>query len=219
MRRPAGAGASGVRMKTYPIMLDVRGRLCVVVGAGAVGLRKAEALSQAGAKVRLIGPDTAGRPVPAGAEVLARGYAEGDLSGALLVFACTDDGELNARIAADARAGGALANVADDPEHCDFFAAAAVNDGDVVVAIGTGGASPALAGEIRSKLARHLPERVGEFAAALERVRQHVQRRAADPGRRKAVLKELAGEAGYKVFVEAGWEGLMAMAELALEAT
>ncbi len=205
-------------MKTYPIMLDVRGRLCVVVGAGAVGLRKAEALCRAGAKVRLIGPDAAGRPVPAGAEVLTRPYAQGDLSGALLVFACTDDTELNARIAADARAAGALANVADDPEHCDFFAAAAVNDGDVVVAIGTGGASPALAGEIRRRLARHLPERVGEFAATLERVRQHVQRRAADPRRRKAVLKELAGEAGYKVFVEAGWEGLMAMAELALEA-
>ena len=74
----------------------------------------------AGARVRLVDE----RPVSPdgldGVEIIQAAYAEEQLAGALLVFACTDDRAVNARIAADARAAGALVNAADQPENCDF---------------------------------------------------------------------------------------------------
>ena len=87
-------------MKTYPIMLNVTGRLCVVVGAGAVGRRKAEGLARASARVRLVDPAAGGSAdAPEGVERLDRAYEPALLAGAMLVFACTDDADLNARIA------------------------------------------------------------------------------------------------------------------------
>jgi len=204
-------------MKTYPIMLNVAGRLCVVVGAGPVGMRKAKSLVGAGATVRLVDPDAPDGPRGRGLECLRRAYDPSLLAGATLVFACTDDAHLNARIAADARSAGALVNVADDPDHCDFFTAAVAEDGNVVVAVGTGGASPALAASLKEKLSACLPERVGEFAAALRHARRHVHQRTPDAERRRHVLGKLAGEIGYKAFLEGGVEGLMRLAETALE--
>lgn len=197
-------------MRTYPIMLNVTDRLCVVVGAGAVGLRKAESLVQAGARVRLVDPD-ANVPAPDRVEHVCRPYEPSVLDGAMLVFACTDDADLNARIVADARARHALVNVADVPGLCDFYAAAAVAEGDVVVAVGTGGAAPALARRLKGVLADALPERVGEFAEALRQIRTEIIARVPDVERRSAILKRLAGPAGYDAFLQGGLEALRKM--------
>ena len=155
-------------MKTYPIMLDIRGKLAVVIGAGPVGLRKVEGLRRAEARVRLIDQRQPAEPVGDDVDLRVAPYEPEMIAGAALVFACTDQPELNSRIAADARAGGALVNVADVPDECDFYAAAVVQDGDINIAIGTGGASPGLAGWLRRRLTAHVPDRIGEFAAALE---------------------------------------------------
>ena len=203
-------------MKTYPIMLDVRGRLCVVVGAGPVGSRKARELARAGANVRLVAAAPPADDLD-GVQLIARPYEKGDLAGAMLVFACTDDRAANARIAADARACGALVNAADQPADCDFYSAATIRDGDVVVAIGTGGRCPSLSRALKQQLAERLPERIGEFAAALERARRCVHERTADPRRRRQVHETLTGEAGYQAFCRAGAEGLIQMATAALE--
>ncbi len=200
-------------MKTYPIMLNVAGRRCVVVGAGPVGLRKAEALRRAGADVALIDPDPPPPPAREGIAPLRRRYDKDHLAGALLVLACTNDAALNARIAADARAAGALVNAADQPEDCDFFVPAVAGEGEVVLAVGTGGASPALAAALKDRLARRLPPRVGAFAGALRDARRHVRERVPDAGRRREILTRLAGRAGYKVFMEAGLEGLIELAD------
>jgi len=204
-------------MKTYPIMLDVRGRRCVVAGAGPVGRRKAASLAAAGAAVRLVDP-AADDAAIAGVEVVRTAYRPAMLDGALLVLACTADADLNARIASDARSAGALVNVADDPDRCDFFAPAVAADGDVVLAVGTGGASPALAADLAEALARRLPDRVGEFAEALRRVRQYVRQAAPDPRRRRDILRRLSGDAGRRAFAETGPEGLMTMARTLIEA-
>ena len=205
-------------MKTYPIMLDVDGRLCVVVGAGQVGLRKARALADCGASVRLIGEEIPPPGQTAGMEAICGRYEKSYLAGALLVMACTGKKEIDAAIASDARSAGALVNVPDDPAQCDFFVPAVARDGDVVLAVGTGGAAPALAAGLKESLAAHLPERVGEFAAALRQVRRQVRERAPEAEDRKRILKELAGEAGCKAFLAGGLEGLLEMAAAALEA-
>jgi siroheme synthase-like protein len=200
-------------METYPIMLDVRDRLCVVVGAGAVGLRKVEALRVAGAKVRLLAPDAPEQAELGGVEVIRGPYEAAHLAGAVLVFACTDERVVNAQIAADARSAGALVNVADRPEDCDFLAPATLIDGDVVVAVGTGGAAPSLAKALKDRLARHLPGRIGQFARALGEVRQLVHARADSRRLRARVMRHLAGEAGYNAFIEGGREALARLAE------
>jgi siroheme synthase-like protein len=195
-------------MKTYPIMLDVRGKSCVVVGAGDVGLRKAKGLLAAGARVRLVDE----RPVSPdgldGVEIIQAAYAEEQLAGALLVFACTDDRAVNARVAQDARSTGAMVNAADQPEDCDFFAPAVVAEGDVIIAIGTGGSAPGLAAFLRRMLTKALPQRIGEFAAELAHLRDELRNSCPDNDLRIAAMKTLAGEQGYNAFVDKGRDGL-----------
>lgn len=215
-------------MKTYPIMLVVQDRLAVVVGAGAVGLRKVRSLRSAGARVRLVAQDPAARDVPDGVEVVVAAYLPEHLAGAALVFACTDDCALNARIAADARRGGALVNAADQPDDCDFFLPAVVADGEVTVAIGTGGASPALAAMLKGRIRNALgdPSRasgpnggVGRFAAALADLRRDLKHKVHDAARRGEILKQLADEQSLQAFLDAGPDALRRkMAELLREA-
>jgi len=195
-------------MKTYPIMLDVRGRLAVVVGGGAVGLRKVRSLTAAGARVRLVARETAPDAEADDVSVIRESYRGEHLAGAMLVFACTDDRDLNARVARDARAIGAMVNAADQSEDCDFYLPAVVADGDVVVAIGTGGASPALAANLKERVAAALPEGTGEFAGALAQVRDRLKDTLPDARRRSELLRQLADPAVFEAFRSGGADAI-----------
>ena len=199
-------------MKVYPVMLDLRGRTCVVVGAGAVGLRKARALCRAGAKVRLVGPRVKRGTDLRGIERLRAAYAPRHLTGAALVFACTSDGRLNARIAADGRKLGAWVNVADCPRECDFFVPASLVRGRVTVAVSTGGDVPALSAALKRTLSVSLPRRLGGFAAALARLRRQLSRQVPDAARRRRILRRLAGPQGYNAFITGGSRALAVLA-------
>ena len=131
--------------------------------------------------------------------------------GAAIVFGCTDDHALNARITADARRVGAWVNAADQPEDCDFFVPAVATSGDIVVAVGTGGASPALAGLIRDKAAEALGTDIGEFAAALADIRILLQRTVDSLARRGAILKRLASAETLDAFRSGGRQALDTM--------
>jgi len=194
-------------MKTYPIMLNLSGRRVVVIGGGEVGLRKARALADAGAEVLLVA-EKLDRSAPPGVEARRERYRADQLIGAALVLACTDDRATNARIAADARAVGALVNTADQPEDCDFFLPAVATDGEVILAVGTGGAAPGLAGMLRDRLTGAIPARIGEFASALGALRRELRAAVPEQARRMAILKELSGEQGYELFLRGGSEAL-----------
>lgn len=164
-------------MPEFPIFLHLQERLCVVVGGGTVGRRKAQALHQGGAWVRLIGPES-GEPPPAGVELIIRPYRPGDLAGAFLVFAATGDRQVNAAVAAEARAAGIPVNVADLPEEGDFLLPAKLHRGDMTIAVSTGGRSPALAALVRDRLAATLGlewSLVLEIAAALRQKKLTLQ--------------------------------------------
>ncbi len=200
-------------MRTYPIMLDVRGKLAVVVGGGRVGMRKVRSLRDAGARVRLVTPEADDESDLAEVELLLEDYRAEALVGAVLVFACTDDHELNTRISRDARQAGAIVNAVDQPEDCDFYVPAVVGDGDVIVAVGTGGCSPALAGRLKSILGAALPERIGEYAAALASIRDKVKAEVDDVDRRGVILKSLTSDEATRAFQEGGADALEAMAD------
>ena len=185
-------------------MLNLQGRGVVVVGAGAVGLRKARSLQDAGADVKLIDEHLDPKNVPPGIHTICQPYSAELLKGALLVFACTDDEELNGQIAADARLCGAIVNVVDRPDDCDFLSPAVVRKGDVIVAVGTNGAAPGLAARLKDHLAAALPDRIDEFAAALRRIRRQLQQKLPDATRRGRILKRLSEPQAYEAFRRGG---------------
>ena len=145
----------------YPITLtNLRDAPVVVVGGGAVGERKLRGLLTVGAAVRLISPAvTSGLRALADSGAItwhARPYQPGDLAGARLVFAATDQRAVNAQIAGDAAALGLLCNVADDPRGGDFHLPAAYRAPGLLVTVSTAGTNPARAKRLRDQIAAWL---------------------------------------------------------------
>ncbi len=159
----------------YPLQLKLSGRLCVVVGGGAVGRRKLAGLLRAGARVRLIDPDADCVPNrEAALDLIPRSYREGDLEGAFLVFAATDSPAVNAAVAAEARRRGIPVNRADDAAAGDFLLPANLRRGDLLFSVASGGQSPALAALLRDRLAGYFGPEWGtvlDVVAALRRKR------------------------------------------------
>jgi siroheme synthase-like protein len=145
----------------YPITLtNLRGALAVVVGGGVVGQRKLRGLLAAGAAVRLISPAVTSelRALAASGAITwhARPYQPGDLGGARLVFAATDQRAVNAQVANDAAVLGLFCNVADDPRAGDFHLPAVYREPGLLVAVSTAGTSPARAKRLRDQIAAWL---------------------------------------------------------------
>ncbi len=180
-------------MCAYPIFLNLTGCRSVVIGGGEVAARKTRVLLSAGAKVTVVAP-----AVVAGIERLARRrkvnlinrrFAPSDLSGAQLVIAATDDqlvNELASRLCQRKRI---WINVVDQPALCSFIFPAVMRRGKLVIAVSTGGVSPALAKWIR----RDLECRYGaEFQSLLEKMagaRGRIKERVMGVRRRKEIFE------------------------------
>jgi siroheme synthase-like protein len=144
----------------YPVNLLVAGRRCVVVGAGRVAARKVEALLEAGAAVHVVA-DRVGDEVAAWrgegrVTVEERAFRDSDLDGAWLVTAATDDPAVNRAVYEAGEARRLWVNAADDPANCSFTLMSVVRRGDLLVTIGTGGRSPALAAWLKDRLGSEL---------------------------------------------------------------
>ncbi|MDA1216439.1 MAG: bifunctional precorrin-2 dehydrogenase/sirohydrochlorin ferrochelatase [Chloroflexi bacterium] len=163
----------------YPVFLDLRGRRCVIIGAGEIAERKVQQVLACEGNATFISPEASAsirELAEANAvEWLARPYASGDLTGAFLAIAATDDTEVNQQVHAEAEAKGILLNVVDIPELCSFIAPAVVERGPVKVAISTGGASPALARKLRESLEGYDPLAWADAAKALAEVREELK--------------------------------------------
>jgi precorrin-2 dehydrogenase/sirohydrochlorin ferrochelatase len=174
-----------------PVLLDLAGRLCVVVGGGAVGRRKAGALLDAGATVRVVCPEPPALAPRAGLDWRTEPYRPDHLDGAALVFAAASP-EVNRQVVADARRRGLWINSATEPDAGDVFLPATVRRGDFVVAIGTGGAAPALAAEVRRRLEEQFDDAFGQLVAVLAEVRPVVLARVDDAELRRSLLEKLS---------------------------
>ena len=141
----------------YPIYLDLRGRKALIVGGGPVATGKAAGMIAAGARVTVIalsaGADIAQWAREAKLAWHARAFREADLDGQFIVVAATDDRALNALVYQLADAQGRVANAADDLDNCNFIAPAVAQRGPLQVAVSTSGASPALAKQLRDRIA------------------------------------------------------------------
>jgi siroheme synthase-like protein len=166
-------------MGYYPVLLDLAGRRCVMVGGGIIAGRRVDGLLTAGASVTVISPRLTRTLAALAAEGRidheAREYRDGDLDGADLAFVATDAGEVNAAVAREARARGVWINAADDPARCTFILPALVRRGDLTVAVATGGSSPALARAIREELETYLTDDYATLAAIAAEARREVR--------------------------------------------
>jgi siroheme synthase-like protein len=141
-----------LRLRYYPIFLDLKDRPVLMVGAGKVALRKTKALVEAGARVTEVAPEWEAEFEALPVRVVPRRFRASDLSGCVLVFAATDDRLTNHRIGIAAKGKGVFANIADSAEECHFIVPARVQRGNVQVAISTGGENPRVSAELRKKL-------------------------------------------------------------------
>jgi siroheme synthase-like protein len=162
----------------YPAILLLDGRLGVVIGGGKTGERKVRTLLDAGAKVRCVTPDaTPGLRAMSERDEIAlveRAYRLGDLNGAVVAIAATDDVEVNQGVYEEATAAGIPVNVVDDVARCTFIAPSIVRRGDLLLAISTGGKSPAVAVRLRERLERELGDEYAAMLALLGEVREAV---------------------------------------------
>jgi siroheme synthase-like protein len=169
-------------MGYYPICLDVSGWRCIVIGGGAVAVRRVESLLSAGGKVSVVSPvviDGLARLIARDAvKHVPRCYQAGDLAGARLAMVAIGDRDVSRSIFAEARARGVLVNAADDPAHCDFVLPAVVRRGDLSVAVSTGGVSPATARAIREELESYFTEDYARLVQIAGEVRQELKNRS-----------------------------------------
>jgi siroheme synthase-like protein len=160
----------------YIACLKLKGRKCVVVGGGEIGLEKVEGLLACGGDVNLIAPTA----VPQ-LEELAREGSIGwerreyagpeDLDRVFIVIACTDDTDVNIKIYEDAEARAMLVNIVDVPPLCNFILPAIVRTGPLAIAISTAGASPALAKRMKREISELFGEEYARLAVMLNEVR------------------------------------------------
>jgi len=155
-------------LKYYPVFWDISGKKCVVVGGGEVAARKVERLLECGAQVCIVSPELVGEldalKKDRRIEHIDDQYASEYLYGATLVIGATDDEQINAAISKDAKVKGIPVNIVDDPQKCDFILPSLVERGDLTIACGTGGNSPALARHVREELEKTYGE---EYATLL----------------------------------------------------
>ncbi len=142
----------------YPVNLCLTGRSVLVVGGGRIALRKVEGLRVAGARVHVVAPhvDEAIQAMGEGVSWEERPYRRGEAGQYRLVITATGDVSVAQEVYDDAEAAGVWVNSADDPDRCSFTLPAVIRRGPLVVAVSTGGHSPALASWLRARLESEL---------------------------------------------------------------
>jgi precorrin-2 dehydrogenase/sirohydrochlorin ferrochelatase len=179
----------------YPAFLNLESRRCVVIGAGKVGKGKIEGLLRAGARVRVVAEEAIAAvetwAQEGRIELDLRAYRQGDLEGAFLVIAATEQTDVNEAVFAEAEERLILCNVVDVPRLCSFILPSIHRDGPLAIAISTGGASPALARKLRLELGdRYGPEH-GVALELLGALRDEAKERWPSPDDRKVIFERM----------------------------
>ena len=164
-------------MSDFPIALHGERLSAVVIGGGSVGTRKALALAEAGAQVRVVSPEVTAELCEAERtrrlSIVRESYRADQLGDATLVIAATDSREVNAQIAVDAHSHGKLVNITDFPDEGNFHTMALHRAGDVTIAVSAGGV-PGAAARIRDAIAERFDARYGRAVSALRGLRSRL---------------------------------------------
>jgi precorrin-2 dehydrogenase/sirohydrochlorin ferrochelatase len=159
----------------YIACLRLKGRRCLVVGGGDIGLEKVEGLLACDASVTLVAPEAhpalVDMALEGSIEWVRREFREDDLDGALIAIAATNDTDVNISVFNAAERRAMLVNVVDVPPLCNFILPAIVRTGPLAVAISTAGASPALAKRMKREISELFGEPYAQLAVMLNDTR------------------------------------------------
>src|SRR5437879_2214582 len=192
-------------MRFLPVFLDLQSGVVLLVGAGELVHAKLRLLASAGARIRWFATDgnhglagldatDAARIEPATGDPLTA-----DLSNVIAVL-CAGAGDIGVAMSVRAKAVGLPVNVMDDLAHSTFIFPAIVDRGDVVVAVGTGGASPVVARRVRERIEAVLPARIGDLASFIGGFRKSIHARIPEfPLRRRFWERVIDGPIGALV--------------------
>ncbi|EHQ88375.1 precorrin-2 dehydrogenase/sirohydrochlorin ferrochelatase family protein [Desulfosporosinus youngiae] len=156
----------------YPIFIGLNTLPVLVVGGGNVALRKVQTLLDHGALVRIVSPrlDPELQTLIDGKTCLwiEKEYSSDDIQDAMLVFSCTEIETVNAQVSRDAKAHYRLVNVVDDPEKCSFIVPSIMEQGDLKIAVSTGGSSPIVARQVRAELENLYGSEMADYLTLLK---------------------------------------------------
>lgn len=198
------------QVKYYPIYLNIKEKHCVVIGGGSVAERKVNSLLDAGAKVTVISPEITHALEDLRSErritVVSRPYHEGDLEGALIAYAATDNEDINKEISKEAKSKGVLLNIVDEPKRCDFIVPSVVERGRLSIAVSTGGASPALAKELRAELEERYGEEYATFLEIMAAIRQKLLTKERESDKNRKIFNKLASSSIPEMIKKGEWQ-------------
>lgn len=187
----------------YPVALNLRGRRCVVVGAGPAAARKIVGLIESGADVTVVAPAISPEIETLAAEspihFVREPFAPEHLEGAFLVIAITNRPDINQQVAETARRLGVLLNLGapgddDTASDGDFATMATVRRGDFLLGLTTGGAGPSLSAQLRRQLETLFPDDYKEYVALLGEMRLIARKEIADSSERSNALRRLTSD-------------------------
>ena len=179
----------------YPLFADLLGRRCVVIGGGLIAQRKVTTLLDYGARITVVSPAATSRLKRYARQgkirLVSRRFKTGDLDGAWLAYAATDDPAINTLVFRTAERHRIFTNVVDKPPLCSFIAPAMFKRGPMIVAVSTGGASPSLAKRVRDDMARLVGGHYAPMLRLLGGLRETAKRALPRYGDRKKYFDQV----------------------------
>jgi uroporphyrin-III C-methyltransferase / precorrin-2 dehydrogenase / sirohydrochlorin ferrochelatase len=210
----------GPIMQHFPIFLAVAGRRIIVSGGGETALAKLRLLMKTEGHLSVFAAKPAGEVERLAGEnkitLIRRPLAPGDALCAVLFYAANDDDAEDQRVAALARADGALVNIVDNLADSAFITPAIVDRDPVVIAIGTEGAAPVLARAIKSDLEERLPVQLG-LLARIGKAFRHAADALPMGRKRRDFWGEYYFKSGPQALEHAGERGAQDVLEMLLD--
>ena len=183
-------------MAYFPFFIEIENQICLIVGGGEVAYRKAKAILDFGAHVRVVAPHVCEKlkklaECQAQIHIMNREFLAGDLKDALFVIAATNNRAVNDSVWKLCREKRILINVVDEKEQCSFYFPSLVKQKDMVIGISSGGKSPVLSQTIRKEVENIIPEYYGELNEYLGEMREYVQKTYDTMDERKAFFEKI----------------------------
>jgi uroporphyrin-III C-methyltransferase / precorrin-2 dehydrogenase / sirohydrochlorin ferrochelatase len=182
-------------MDYLPLFFNLQQQPCLLVGGGAIALRKARLLTKAGAKIHVVTlelcDDLKQLLANHDGTFSIKAYDQSDLGSCQIVIAATDQAALNQQISSEAKAARIPVNVVDNPQLCTFIMPAIIDRSPLVIAVSSGGEAPVLARQLRTKLEALIPSAYGRLAQLASRWRDRVKNRFGDVDMRRRFWEEI----------------------------
>jgi precorrin-2 dehydrogenase / sirohydrochlorin ferrochelatase len=175
----------------YPVILQLAGKIVVVVGGGKVAERKVIGLLGTGAEVIVISPETTSgiQQLDCESKIVwkQKSFSASDLEDAFMIFAATNNQQIN-QLVRNSAAAHQLVTIADDPEGSNFHVPAHFQRGLLSIAVSTGGASPSLAKQIRDQLEQQFDDSYEGYLDFLFSKRQWILQKVQNPSLKRKLL-------------------------------